>query len=717
MAFPKYRGSGQAKRSAGLPWRNSIAILLFAGMSLHAFASDQLQEGHEFKKGGCYASFTGTQLLIGNEHVRRAWRVEHGKLFATSFLDLDKNREWINTPVRQPSPEPPVSTKGESLIFRGGSGAFGPTEAESLRVELEESSAESLVEYEFQVFPNASGIRMWLNVKASKVEPALAASSESTLNASPELDAIEHLAITDPNLKLTQVILRDQTDHHNELVFENEWLLHPNETLLILQGNIFIIEDTISGDGLVFLKEAPEPEMRPIRTPFDARIAGSATGVPAEDGERPPTYFDVSFYGHGILASGQGYPTGLIAYHGGRLGRISALQLYQRQIRQYVPERDGKLLSNTWGDRSLDTKLNEAFVRKEIDAGAQLGVDIIQVDEGWQTGKATGKNTPGGVWEDYRDADPAFWTPNRARFPRGFSDLSDYAHSQGLKLGLWFAPDSHQDFSNWHKDADQLLEWNREDSIDAFKLDLLDIQSKEGENNYHALLDRVLEASSGKILLDLDVTADHRQGYFGNITAGPLFVENRYTDWHRYLPHQTLRNFWKLAQYVDPIRMRMEFLNNARNATLYENDPLAPVHYEPSCLFAMTMFSSPLAWFENTGLSPKYVADVSPLVRKWKSERESIYRGTILPIGAAPDGVTWTGFASVAENRRSGYLLVFRELNQEATWTTPLSLFALGSHKIQVLGGSGNVTEVSDGFRIQIPEPLGFVWAKLDSIP
>ena len=74
----------------------------------------------------------------------------------------------------------------------------------------------------------------------------------------------------------------------------------------------------------------------------------------------------------------------------------------------------------------------------------------------------------------------------------------------------------------------------------------------------------MLRESKGKVVFDLDVTAEIRPGYFGVPDAGPIFVENRYTDFHRYWPHQTLRNLWKLAQYVDPLRLRMEFLNNTR---------------------------------------------------------------------------------------------------------------------------------------------------------
>ena len=279
---------------------------------------------------------------------------------------------------------------------------------------------------------------------------------------------------------------------------------------------------------------------------------------------------------------------------------------------------------------------------------------------------------------------------------------------------MWYAPDSYDDFANWRRDADQLLAWNHDDGIDAFKLDSVKIRSKAGEQNYAALLNRVLVASSGKILLDLDVTAETRQGYFGNIAGGPLFVENRYTDMHRYWPHQSLRNLWKLAQYVDPIRLRIEFLNSDRNVQLYADDPLAPSRYTAACLFATTMFASPLGWFEDSGLSPQFIASVAPLVAEWKTQREQIYHEHTIPIGEEPDGITWTGFASVAADRRGGYLLLFRELNQDASWTAPAALFAAGKYRVTMLGGDGTVEQTGDGFRAVIPKTLGFVWVRLE---
>ena len=56
----------------------------------------------------------------------------------------------------------------------------------------------------------------------------------------------------------------------------------------------------------------------------------------------------------------------------------------------------------------------------------------------------------------------------------------------------------------------------------------------------------MLQESGGRVVFDLDVTAEIRPGYFGVPDVGPIFIENRYTDFHRYWPHQgTLRNLRK----------------------------------------------------------------------------------------------------------------------------------------------------------------------------
>lgn len=704
--------AGKSRWAFPTPAGCGLLLLWFSSQQL-AFGAPALRQGRDFSVDGCYAHFKEAELTLGNSHVRRSWRIDHGRLFATSLFDIDQGIEWLNLPSSLSSPSPPAEAAGEDITLRGGFGNFGATEAKSLRVEAELKSDGAIVEYEFQIFPDASGVRMWVVASGITANSQSVPASASD-RAQPVTDDLENLQITNPHMRLIQVSFRDRTDEHDELVLENEWLLHPSEAALQLKGNVFILENTLTGDGLIFLKEAPEPEMRPIKSAFDLWFSGSRMSTPGQGQVEAAPYYRFTFAGNGFNANGKGYPFALIAYHGSRTGRIAALHLYQRQIRQYIPDRDGQLVSNTWGDRSLELKLNETFVRQEIDAGKKLGVDIVQIDGGWQSGRTQGLSNAGGVWEGYWKTSARFWQPDPTRFPHGFAGLSSYAKSQGMKLGLWYAPDSYDDFSNWQRDADQILSMYRNEGVEAFKLDSVKILSKQGEADYDAELNRILSESDGNILLNLDVTAETRQGYFGDIAAGPLFVENRYTDWHNYWPHQTLRNFWKLAQYVDPVRLQMEFLNSERNQSLYTNDPLAPAKYTPDCLFATVMLSSPLAWFETSGVSFHFVASVAPLVAQWKKERRSIYEGITIPIGEAPDGTAWTGFASTGKS--SEYLLIFRELNQSETWTMPQDLFPKQKYRIQLLGGNGKVNQTTSSFEATVPEKLGFVWVKLDPI-
>ena len=395
---------------------------------------------------------------------------------------------------------------------------------------------------------------------------------------------------------------------------------------------------------------------------------------------------------------------------------------YQRQIRPYVPGRDGLLLSNTWGDRNRDGRINEDFLRREINAGARLGVDILQIDDGWQKGTTSNSvdaKAKNGVWEGFHKSDSAFWNVNPDRFPNGLAPLAEAARAQGMRLGLWFAPDSDDDFANSPKDADTLLRLHREFGINDIKIDGIKLRSKKGEQNLRAFFERVLEGLDGSVVFDGDVTAEVRPGYFGMMDIGPIFVENRYTDWHGYWPHHTLRNLWSLSHYLDPVRLRMEFLNNGRSIQKYQNDPLAPHTYRPDYLFATVMFAAPLGWFEVAELAPDYFEAAVPLIAVWKKHRDALYAGTTFPIGDAPDGTSWTGFASVARDRKTAYVLIFRELPEsgEATLFVPHFDGAGEAVQTEKLAGEGTVSWAGGstaGGQITVCLPKQrFVWVRL----
>lgn len=672
---------------------------------LFLFAVPALAQDVTF--GSCYAHWTDRELIVGNAHVERKWSIEGALIRATSFYDRDSHTEWLSKPASQP-----LKPSGKNtLTIAAHGGRFSPVESPSLEIDI--FNGASLL-YRMQVFAEARGVEIDLQpgrpvaavsmISALPDPPAPSIAEQETFEPSEKLkltDSPDELSLAPQHLRFTQVTLTAETDQHNQLVSTRDWMFMNNEKDLILRGDLFFIEDVVSGSGLIFLKQAPLPEARAVQSDFDLRVIASSRT---------------------FLFSSQGYPSVVLAYSGGRSGRIQALQTYQRQLRQYLPGRDGLLLTNTWGDRNRDSRNNAAFVEREIAAGARLGADVIQIDDGWQAGRSTnsarGPGIPNGFWS----TQAPFWAVDSQRYPLGLAPLVRDCTSRDMKMGLWYAPDSSQEFANWQRDAGQILDLYRHQGISYFKFDSIDIRSAQAEDNLNRLFQRILVESNGAVTIDLDVTGTGRRpGYFGVMNSGPIFVENRYSDFHRYWPHLTLRNLWQLSEYVDPLRLRMEFLNNTRNRDRYDNDPLAPGNYGADSIFATVMFSSPLGWFENSSLPEDFYVSAAPLIAAWKRERENLYNGTILPIGDPPDGVSWTGFASIAKASASarpgleGYMLVFRELNDQPDWSVEIPLNGQAPARVTVLAGQGTATTAGGRLIVHIPEKLQYLWVRLDA--
>jgi alpha-galactosidase len=87
---------------------------------------------------------------------------------------------------------------------------------------------------------------------------------------------------------------------------------------------------------------------------------------------------------------------------------------------------------NTWF--AYGTEIDEASMRAEMERAAALGVELFVIDAGWYAG--TGAAGP----FDF-DAGLGGWTADPARFPNGLAPLREYAHSLGLKFGLWVEPE------------------------------------------------------------------------------------------------------------------------------------------------------------------------------------------------------------------------------------------------------------------------------------
>lgn len=641
----------------------------------------------------CYARWDEQTITVGNAGFERVWMVAEAGLSPVSFVIKNPDVEWLADAARKEKPT-------GSLEVKATTARRTVVGSEGLRVEV--TTHGKIKERQLLwIFPGLSG------VIAERLEGAMASvDSEQRKTTGIEVEPAsqpaggksdaggETLRLQPRHLRVSETTLRDQTDHHGELVQQREWLLWANESPFDIRGCVVAAENALDGSGIAFLKLAPLPHARPDPQAVDFRV---------RPGQRAVTGF---FHG---------YPMAAVAYRGGMAGRTRAFHSIQRVIRNHLPERDGMFMSNTWGDRSRDARINEEFILREIEAGAALGVDVVQVDDGWQKGRSSNSADARGkgVWNGYWAADPEFWSPDPVRFPRGLKPVVEAARGHGMRFGFWFGPDSSHDAANWQRDADHLLEMHRDLGVDFIKVDSMKTTSTISLQRQRAMFDRILEGSKGAVSFDLDITAEIRPGYFGLPDIGPVYLENRYTDWGTYWPHLTLRNLWMLAQTVDPMRMRIEVLNHLRNEQKYGEDPLAPARYRADTLFAIAMMANPLAFFEVSNYPAVAADQMKPLVKAWKQERARMHGGAIVPVGSAPDGVAWTGFASVAADGKSTYVLLFRELNESPEFTLALPCPEQRT-QVRVLGGRGSARLADGTLTVRIPEKLDYVWLKLE---
>ncbi len=677
----------------------------------------------------CTAAWRDGFLTLENSLFRERWRAEpNGTLRLVSFQRTGGG-EWIS-PQAPPSlqaagaplaswPDAPADNTGWSAAFDTRETRRPGVDTPTLVAELRFSSPAGVFRlHRFQLHPQIAGsLHQLFGPETDSCLDNLAAKTETPLTgrmrrkdngqmfATVPSIALPPFALASRHLLAREIAFTDQTDHHSNLVFTREFLLHPGERCLPLTTNLVCVEDpaTPNGEGFLWLLLAPLRHVRAAWSPFfDFLFA-------FQSGELVAT------------ACPAGYAVARVAYEGGATGATLALHALQRAFYDAAPPQPGRLLSNTWGDRAGAAHLSEAFVLEEIAAARRLGVEIVQIDDGWQKGATVNTVAAGGVWNGFWAADPEFWTPHAARFPRGLAPLVAAAEAAGVRLGLWYAPDSTNDLANWERDAEQILRLWREHRIAYFKLDALKLHSRLAETRFHALCDRVLDESAGAIFFDFDATAENRPTYWGRPGGGALFLENRFTEETGYHPHQTLRSVWTLAHYVRPERIRAQFLNPARNEANYTDDPLRPSSYPPEYLFAVTLPTSPLAWFEVCRVPDAIVAKWQPLIALWKEHRRAFHVGDVLPVGDTPNGFSWTGFIS-RRAHASGtdaaeslfYALIFRESTANATQRIPLpphvatTLVGAG----EPLAGEGRIRLTAEGsLDVHIPIPRNFLFA------
>ena len=326
------------------------AVALFAAGAVRAATSG------EFSAADCRASWDAKTLTVGNGLFSRAYAVQ-GHVLRTVSFKATGGGEWQKASVDL--------AKCAALEVSAEKAKWSPVGVEGVRVQVKfgERSAE------LWLFPNMPGVivkRSWADTVRSVHDldrgwESLKEDNSALRKAFGETDGIQFRPM---HVKATDLTCLDQTDIRDNLVDANERLLMNYDWPFTIAASSLDCRDVLTGDGLVFVRLAPMPTCRPARVD-DFILNGNK----------------------GVAPLANGYPLVELVYRGGEAGRQRAVIAFQRAIRPYRPGRDGVLLSNTWGAGNRDSRINQAFLLKEIEAGAKIGVDVIQIDDGWQHGR------------------------------------------------------------------------------------------------------------------------------------------------------------------------------------------------------------------------------------------------------------------------------------------------------------------------------------------
>lgn len=636
-------------------------LLKAANTENHSTSSLKPNDFHLKEARGCKAELKNDLLILENDLIQRIFIWNDGNLISQSITDK-KNGFTLDLGEDIPGLHIPGTKSGSEGRFSVKEVEATPNAPWHLEAEVVVSFDSLDVKRVFRIYPHSPAIACdfyfrgtskwaWTSPSVSLADLSNVENKAAEEEGKSSLVVLENLQLPGQHWKFKAVQFFDITDRNNNLVQEVEQIGYRSESKMI--GNLLLAENLVNNQGIFILKEAPNSYSQLSYPGFDFitsmdEVKAVGPGLSGKDIDKVQ------------WTRGYGFVVGVSQKN--EVDKLLALRKYQENVRLHLPERDEMILMNTWGDRNQDKMIRERFILEELEAAKRLGITHFQIDDGWQTGRSANSAFAGGSFKNIWN-NPDYWKPDPEKFPKGLHPVVKQGKELGIEICLWFNPSKDEEYKHWQKDADALIELYKEYGIRIFKIDGVQVNTKEAEINLRNMFDTVVAATNHEAVFNLDVTAGRRYGYHYFNEYGNIFLENRYTDWGNYYPHWTLRNLWMLSRYVPAQNLQVEFLNNFRNKDKYApEDPLAPGKIPFDYLFAITMMGQPLVWMEASGL-PAEGFDLAETITKYKEVQHDIHKGKILPIGNEPSGTSWTGFQSIQENR--GYLVVFRENNGE----------------------------------------------------
>jgi hypothetical protein len=645
------------------------------------------------KLASASAAAQQNELIISTKKVQGRWKWTGKGFVTTGFKNLQTGKEWVNQKPSHPADWDLRMFEGEVKLVSVKTDISTEEDftSEHIRVTAEmdyEMSKKyypnSLLRLRFEIwaYPEASGFRTQLFVKGMQqwAAPGIACSDDYVA---------DYLPVSACNLTRQTIGFYNDHDGRNadSLDFvENRIYAKPvSGTEKHDDASILFLYDENEGLGLV--KESHKVINKP----------GINTG-----------YFECDE--KGIVSTGWGlamsnitkdryqpcWANWRICWEGGEDEKQLAFKIFDR-FRYPVRKEEIVLMTNIWGSGHGTESAKEEVVVKEIKSCAYLGIDVVQIDAGWE-----GKGSPDKRWQISKEA-----------YPNGFQHIMNLAAENQVRLGIWNRAES----VNQHDD--KLIDLYDEGFL-YYKIDIGSWSTYEMLNELTNHARALLEHSGHKAVINWDVTHKGlRVGYLFNREYGNLFLQNRRLRMQGkaspdsfYVPARILKDQWTAASYLNLNKIMF----NVQTTEFVPPEDSNARLYGDVYSFALTMMSAPLFFTETWRYSQADRDAVREIIRVYKQYREDLYKGYVFSLGDRPNDAAWAGFQNYHPGKDHGYLTLFREINNQES-KKRIRLWFLKDTKLLVEDLiSGNKTKCvvdKNGFtQFEINKPASFNFYK-----
>jgi hypothetical protein len=675
-------------------FRQGLGLALLWGMVAGPAAAKQLPV-LEASYGGARARTVADRLVVSTGRVERTWQLTERGLVTVGIRDLAIDKQWA-----QRGEAPGCDWEMPGIDGRASLSALEAHQADdqgftSPHLEVVATFAYAddglLVQYVIWAYPQAPGLRTQLRCKSIRARDGADAAAEGIVDSFP-------VSLRDRTVHEIGYYAGTQNRNSREMeILKEQRRSDPAESGEVDWASVVAVRE--ADCGLILVKESHKCVNTPGlgantgRFQWDRRgIRNTGTGWHAAD-----------------LSADRYLPcwaTWLVLYRGGDDDMDLALKVYDRLRYPIDPRRDIYILANTWGSsegmRPARIQAREDNILTEIDSQADLGIDVQQIDDGWQGHDfKSWRPIPSFALLPSDAIYPLYRSDTYPVYPQGWTRVRDRARSKDVKLGLWAAVNIP---------ADDLI-WNYEHGdFRYFKLDYADLATMRAVDEVMGKARKLILHSGHQVRINWDLTEkEPRVGYFFGREYGNIYLANRKPRWPAgvvYKPYLVLRDAWQLSRYMNLNKFQITVQNVDRVSRELSD---AYLHGHDYCL-AQTLMGSPIFFQETHYYTPEARAALRPLIGLYKRHRSALYQGYVFPIGEKPDNGTWSGFQNHDPQTGTGYLLILRQLQNTET-RRRIALKFLAGRQIVLTD-----LQTDKALRVRVPQS-GEVEFEIDQAP